>query len=218
MLPASVSNGMRLRRVVSRVPEALAAGSPACRMAPSRSVCLSVLHLRSREVTPKCILPAFSQKRSMDRAEHQAHAGCPRLQGRGPCRGGPVSSPSCPGQRGGDRGGLIFSSHLGPCSSELVLFVNRPLTRESSYCTDFEDPASQRPSALPCPRKAAPEVWTGHPLCQKTRGTSLVAQCIRLCAPNAGGLGLIPGQGTRSHMHAATKSSHVTTKEPACLN
>ena len=36
-------------------------------------------------------------------------------------------------------------------------------------------------------------------------GTSLVAQWLRLHAPNAGGPGLIPGQGTRSHMHATTK-------------
>ena len=49
-------------------------------------------------------------------------------------------------------------------------------------------------------------------------GTSLVAQWIRLCAANAGGLGSIPGQGTRSHMHAATKSSHATTTEPVCRN
>ena len=28
------------------------------------------------------------------------------------------------------------------------------------------------------------------------RGTSLVAQWLRLCAPNAGDLGSIPGQGT----------------------
>ena len=31
-------------------------------------------------------------------------------------------------------------------------------------------------------------------------GTSLVVQWLRLCTPNAGALGLIPGQGTRSHM------------------
>ena len=31
------------------------------------------------------------------------------------------------------------------------------------------------------------------------RGTSLVARRLRLCAPSAGGLGSIPGQGTRSH-------------------
>ena len=49
-------------------------------------------------------------------------------------------------------------------------------------------------------------------------GTSLVAQWLRPCVPNAGGPGSIPGQGTRSHMHAATKSSHATTKEPACRN
>ena len=28
----------------------------------------------------------------------------------------------------------------------------------------------------------------------------MVVQWLRICAPNAGGLGLIPGQGTRSHM------------------
>ena len=49
-------------------------------------------------------------------------------------------------------------------------------------------------------------------------GTSLVVQWLRLCAPSARGLGLIPGQGTRSHMHAATKSSHTATKEPTCCN
>ncbi|TEA36160.1 hypothetical protein DBR06_SOUSAS11510078, partial [Sousa chinensis] len=47
---------------------------------------------------------------------------------------------------------------------------------------------------------------------------SLVAQWLRLHAPNTGGLGLIPGQGTRSHMHAATKSLHATTKDPTCCN
>ena len=31
-------------------------------------------------------------------------------------------------------------------------------------------------------------------------GTSLVVQWLRLHAPNAGGLGSIPGRGTRSHM------------------
>ena len=42
-------------------------------------------------------------------------------------------------------------------------------------------------------------------------GTSLVVQWLRLCTPNAGVPGSIPGQGTRSHMlqlkvlHAATK-------------
>ena len=35
--------------------------------------------------------------------------------------------------------------------------------------------------------------------------TSLVAQWLRLRALNEGDLGLIPGQRTRSHMHAATK-------------
>ena len=39
-------------------------------------------------------------------------------------------------------------------------------------------------------------------------GTSMMVQWLRLCAPNAGGQGLIP--------HAATKSLHATTKDPAC--
>ena len=51
--------------------------------------------------------------------------------------------------------------------------------------------------------------------------TALVAQWLTLYVPNAGSLGLIPGQGTRSHMlqlkippatrkipHAATKTQH----------
>ena len=33
-----------------------------------------------------------------------------------------------------------------------------------------------------------------------TLGTSLVAQWVRLHAPNAGCLGSVPGQGTKSHM------------------
>ena len=35
---------------------------------------------------------------------------------------------------------------------------------------------------------------------EQALGTSLVVQGLSLRAPNAGGLGLIPGQGTRSHM------------------
>ena len=42
-------------------------------------------------------------------------------------------------------------------------------------------------------------------LLEASYGTSLVVQWLRLHAPNAGGPGSIPGQGTRSHMHAATK-------------
>ena len=35
---------------------------------------------------------------------------------------------------------------------------------------------------------------------------------------NARGLGSIPDQGTRSHMHAKTKSLHAATKELASCN
>ena len=51
-----------------------------------------------------------------------------------------------------------------------------------------------------------------------TTGTSLVVQWLRLRAPNAGGLGSILGQGTRSHMRATTKRSHAATKEPKSHN
>ena len=50
------------------------------------------------------------------------------------------------------------------------------------------------------------------------RGTSLVVQWLRLHAPNAGGPGSIPSQGTGSHMlqlripHVATKISHAAIK------
>ena len=47
---------------------------------------------------------------------------------------------------------------------------------------------------------------------------------VRLSAPTAGGLGSIPGQGTRSHMPQLRvymqklKIPHVVTKDPACGN
>ena len=53
---------------------------------------------------------------------------------------------------------------------------------------------------------------------KETLGTSLVVQWLRLRAPNAGGPGSIPGQETRSHMHATTKSLHATTREPVSHN
>ena len=51
-----------------------------------------------------------------------------------------------------------------------------------------------------------------------TDGASLVARWLRLCTPNAGGLGSIPGQGTRSHMHVTAKSLRATTKELGSRN
>ena len=52
-------------------------------------------------------------------------------------------------------------------------------------------------------------IGTGLPWC---------SQWVRLCAPDAGGPGSIPGQGIRSCMHAATKILHAATKDPACCN
>ena len=72
--------------------------------------------------------------------------------------------------------------------------------------------------------------WKG-PLKTDTTGTSLVVQWLRLHAPNAGGLGSIPGQGTRSHMlqlgsrttckrslSTATNSRHAALKTQYSLN
>ena len=46
-------------------------------------------------------------------------------------------------------------------------------------------------------------------------GNLLVVQWLRLCAVSTGGLGLILGQGTRSHM---PKILRVATKDPVCRN
>ena len=46
-------------------------------------------------------------------------------------------------------------------------------------------------------------------------GTSLAVQGQRLCAPNAGDTGSIPGQGTRSHMWQL-RVCGATRKDPVC--
>ena len=46
----------------------------------------------------------------------------------------------------------------------------------------------------------------------RPNGTSLVVQWLGLWAPNTGGPGSIPGQGTRSHMPQLKENLHVTTK------
>ena len=48
--------------------------------------------------------------------------------------------------------------------------------------------------------------------------TSLMAQWLRLCTPNAGSPSLSPGQGTGSHMLQLTMSSPAAIKDPACCN
>ena len=48
-------------------------------------------------------------------------------------------------------------------------------------------------------------------------GTSLVVQWLRLLAPNAQGLGSIPGQGTRSHM-LQLRVHLLQLKDPVCCN
>ena len=50
----------------------------------------------------------------------------------------------------------------------------------------------------------------------KKPGPSLVVQWLRLHAPNAGGPGSSPGQGTRYHI--TTKSCRAATKDPVGSN
>ena len=68
------------------------------------------------------------------------------------------------------------------------------------------------PPLIECAQKEA--------LCQQNHplGTSLVVQWVRLHAPNTGGPGSIPGWGTRSRMHAATRSPHAATKTRSSLH
>ena len=56
---------------------------------------------------------------------------------------------------------------------------------------------------IPKPDKDATKKKEERNLYTPCIGTSLVVQCLKLCTSNAGvrwGPGLIPGQGTRSHM------------------
>ena len=46
-------------------------------------------------------------------------------------------------------------------------------------------------------------------------GTSLVVQWLRIRAPNAGGPGSIPGQGTRSRM-LQLRAHMLQLKDPTC--
>ena len=59
--------------------------------------------------------------------------------------------------------------------------------------------------------------WNHMKSLVKTRegGTSLVVQQLRLHAPNSGGPGLIPGQGTRSLM---PQLRACMPQDPACCN
>ena len=51
---------------------------------------------------------------------------------------------------------------------------------------------------------------------ENTQGTSLVVQGLKLCALNAGGWGLIPGQGTRFHMPQQRSKVPCATSKTWC--
>ena len=58
-------------------------------------------------------------------------------------------------------------------------------------------------------RRLRSAVMSPHPK-RAFPGTSLVVQWLRLCVPNAGGPGWIPGQGTRSYMPQLKVSCAIT--------
>ena len=60
-----------------------------------------------------------------------------------------------------------------------------------------------------------PQKWVQR----EARGTSLVVEWLRLCAPNAGGLGSIPDQRTRSHMSQLrhTARSYILQLKLPCM-
>ena len=74
-------------------------------------------------------------------------------------------------------------SFLLSSAAHRVLFVpSKNLPPQSRVSSVKEDPAqSKKKKSL-------------------IQGTSLMVQWLRLCAPNAGGLGSIPDQGTRPHL------------------
>ena len=57
-----------------------------------------------------------------------------------------------------------------------------------------------RPQHYPQSSGEAPHPESPWTLFKTIWGISLVVQWLRLCAPNAGGPGLIPGQGPGSHL------------------
>ena len=62
-------------------------------------------------------------------------------------------------------------------------------------------------------------LWSAAIILNRTRLAPFLVVWPRLCAPNAGGLGLIPGQGTRSHVlwlgvHMLQVKIHVPQLRP----
>ena len=58
-----------------------------------------------------------------------------------------------------------------------------------------------------------------HPFNNFSLGSSLAVQWLGLCASTAGGMNLIPGQGTKTpHAVGATKPRLATTLEPVRHN
>ena len=55
-------------------------------------------------------------------------------------------------------------------------------------------------------------------LSNSTWGASLVVQGLRLCTPNAGGLGSIPSQGTKFHITQWRPSAAKKKKKKECLS
>ena len=103
----------------------------------------------------------------------------------------------------------FFWSHCTACG----ILVPQPGIEPVPPAVEGQVPTTGQPGIPSAPFK------TKNYLVQNVYNrTSLVAQWLGLCAPNTGGQGSIPGQGTRSHTHAAARSLHAETGEPTCHN
>ena len=92
-----------------------------------------------------------------------------------------------------------------PCLCQVIkISINRdnmcPWQNEKSTSLLLFDPNLETQSKYDCLNQTPIQGHSPIIINKESLRTSLVVQLLRLCAPHAGDLGLIPGQGTRSHM------------------
>ena len=134
------------------------------------------------------------------------------------CAGLSLSRPLLLRSTGSRHAGSAIVAHGSSCSVACGIFPTRARTRVPcigrqirNHCATREAPGLGFNRSHPTSSTGHRPEWIIHhhlrPRCRFKApfGTSLVVQWLRLRAPNAGGLGSIPGQGSRSYIHAATK-------------
>ena len=102
----------------------------------------------------------------------------------------------CPGRHSPRPGGEA-NSHLSPPHT-----AGTNLPWEEEEAVGYRGPSSSATQVPQLGLPGEPLQLPGHQLhlTSQQLGTSLVVQWLRLCTPNAGGPGSIPGGGTRSYM------------------